>query len=78
MATASRLASEGCCVLVVLHDLNLAARYAHTIAMFSQGRLVASGTPEVVLTEGRILDVYGQPVQVLEHPTSGRPLVVPS
>src|SRR5690606_4204709 len=32
MATASRLASEGCCVLVVLHDLNLAARYAHTIA----------------------------------------------
>jgi len=77
MGIAAKLAREGCCVVVVLHDLNLAARYAHRVAMFSRGRLVADGTPAQVLTAERIRDVYGQEVRVLEHPTTASPLVVP-
>lgn len=77
MRTASEVASAGGCVLVVLHDLNLAARYAHRIAMFDRGVLVADGTPRDVLTAERIGAVYGQEVRVLRHPVSGSPLVVP-
>lgn len=77
MAIAAKLAQEGRCVVVVLHDLNLAARYAHRVAMFSRGRLVADGSPSQVLTVDRIGEVYGQKVRVLAHPTTASPLVVP-
>ncbi|UEJ82039.1 heme ABC transporter ATP-binding protein [Brachybacterium halotolerans subsp. kimchii] len=77
MARARELAQEGRCVLVVLHDLTLAARCSDRIAMFDGGRLVALGPPGDVLTPDRIREVYRHEVAVLEHPTSGRPLVVP-
>lgn len=74
---AAGLAREGRCVLVVLHDLSLAARFCDRVAMFDAGRLAALGTPEVVLTAERIAEVYGQQVAVLAHPVTGRPLIVP-
>lgn len=77
MGIAAALANEGRCVVVVLHDLNLAARYAHRVAMFSRGRLVSEGTPAHVLTAERIGETYGQEVRVLTHPTTASPLVVP-
>ncbi|WP_167132070.1 heme ABC transporter ATP-binding protein [Paramicrobacterium chengjingii] len=76
--TAARLADDGCCVLVVLHDLNLAARYASRVAMFSRGTLVADGPPDDVLTSERIEAVYGQRVVVMRHPHTARPLIVPA
>jgi iron complex transport system ATP-binding protein len=77
MARSRALAEQGRCVLVVLHDLTLAARYCDRIAVFDRGRLAASGPPAEVLTPERIREVYHHEVAVLEHPTSGRPLVVP-
>jgi iron complex transport system ATP-binding protein len=77
MRVAARLAGEGCCVIVVLHDLNLAARYAHRVVMFADGQIVADGAPADVLTSERIHDVYRQDVRILAHPTTGSPLVVP-
>lgn len=77
MRRARTLADDGRCVLVVLHDLSLAARYCDRLAVFSEGALTALGTPEEVLTPERIERVYRQRVTVLEHPVSGRPLVVP-
>ncbi|WP_051172435.1 heme ABC transporter ATP-binding protein [Microbacterium indicum] len=76
MRAAAALAAGGSCVVVVLHDLNLAARYAHRIAMFHGGRLVADAPPAEVLTAERVRAVYGQEVRILEHPTAGLPLVV--
>jgi len=64
-------------VLVVLHDLDLAARYADRVADFHGGRLVADA-PREVITEERVAAVYGQKVCVLDHPVSGLPLVVPA
>jgi iron complex transport system ATP-binding protein len=77
MARARRLADEDRCVLVVLHDLTLAARYCDRIAMFSRGALVACGAPREVLTPERIREVYRHEVTVIDHPVSGRPVIVP-
>lgn len=70
------LADDGACVIVVLHDLNLAAGHADRIVMLHGGRIAADGSPREVLTRTTIEQVYGQPVLVLEHPTRGVPLVV--
>jgi len=69
------LAANGTAVLVVVHDLSLAAAYADRIAMVAAGTTVASGTPTEVLTEERVSAVYGLPVEVTIH--NGRPVVLP-
>ncbi len=71
-----RLADAGACVIVVVHDLNLAAGYADRIVLLEQGRVAADGTPDVVLTREHIERVYQQPVLVLRHPQRDVPLVV--
>ncbi len=63
-------------VLAVLHDLNLAAGYCDRVILLSQGRIVAQGPPEAVLTPAHIRDVYGARVWVRCHPTSGRPVIL--
>lgn len=70
------LADAGACVIVVLHDLNLAAGYADRIVLLEQGRVAADGTPDAVLTRDHIERVYQQPVVVLRHPQRDVPLVV--
>ncbi|MFA5683199.1 MAG: heme ABC transporter ATP-binding protein [Lysobacteraceae bacterium] len=71
-----RRADAGACVVVVLHDLNLAAAHADRIVLLENGRIAADGTPREVLVESIIEKVYRQPVRVLEHPTRRVPLVV--
>lgn len=70
-------AEAGATVVAVLHDLNLAAAYADDITLLRLGRVVATGAPADVLTAERIEAVYGQPVEVLPHPRTGAPLVLP-
>ncbi|MFE9118005.1 heme ABC transporter ATP-binding protein [Streptomyces sp. NPDC007172] len=70
-------ARAGDAVVVVLHDLGLAAAYADRVAVLHEGRLAAEGPPREVLTEELIGRVYRQPVDVLAHPRTGAPLVVP-
>ncbi|GIT81359.1 hemin import ATP-binding protein HmuV [Leifsonia sp. LS1] len=77
LALAAELARSGCAVLAVLHDLNLAAAYADRVVLLSDGRVVADGTPEDVLTAERVAAVYAYPVDVIPHPGSGAPLVLP-
>lgn len=75
---ARELRGQGACVIVVLHDLNLAAAYADRVVLMDQGRVVADGEPRGVLTVANIERVYRQPVIVTEHPTRGCPLIVPT
>lgn len=51
-------------VLVVLHDLNLAAAFADRIGLMADGKMVAIGTPAEVLTDTRLTQVYGTPIRV--------------
>ncbi len=71
------LAARGRAVVVVLHDLSLAAAYADDVAMVDAGCLVALGAPADVLTEERIGAVYGTPVRVIADLDTGRPVVLP-
>lgn len=77
LETMRDLAARGNAVLVVLHDLNLAAAYADTIALLKDGELVVCGTPREVLTSRQITAVYETPVEVIRHPHTGEPLVLP-
>jgi len=75
MRAVRTLASAGTAVLVVVHDLSLAAAYADRVAIIAQGTLIAAGSPEQVLTAAQVSSVYGLPVEV--SLASGRPVVVP-
>lgn len=70
----------GLTVVSVSHDLNLAAAYGDRIAMMVCGSMTATGTPEEVLTETRILEVFRTPVIVDAHPLgqSMRVTLIPS
>ena len=76
MRTARRLADDGACIVIVLHDLNLAAAYSDRIVMLAEGRIVADGTPRDVLRPDTIERIYHQRVQVIAHPSRDVPLVV--
>ncbi|GAB7107983.1 heme ABC transporter ATP-binding protein [Streptomyces phaeofaciens JCM 4814] len=70
-------AREGDAVVVVLHDLGLAAAYAHRVAVLHAGRVAADGPPGEVFTERLLSEVYEQPVEVVPHPRTGALLVTP-
>ena len=71
------LADEGAAVVVVLHDLNLAARYADRVALMSRGRLAALAPTRQVLRADLLSEVYQHPVVVVPHPHLDCPLVLP-
>jgi iron complex transport system ATP-binding protein len=68
---------RGTTVVMVLHDLNLAARYADHLVALADGRVHITGTPEDVLTEETVRHVFGLESRVIEDPTSGRPIMLP-
>jgi len=59
--------------VVALHDLNLAAMYCDRVVVLKQGRAVAGGTPQEVLTEALIADVYGVRASLTRDGPDGRP-----
>ncbi|MFN8075649.1 MAG: ABC transporter ATP-binding protein [Kineosporiaceae bacterium] len=73
----AHLRSGGHTVVAVLHDLNLAARYAtHLIAM-RDGRIVAEGAPGDIVTADVVTRAFGLDCRVVPDPETGTPLVVP-
>ncbi len=68
---------RGTTIVMVLHDINLSARYADYIFAVHKGTLVAEGTPEEVISEELIKTVYGLECAVIKDPVSGSPFIVP-
>lgn len=68
---------DGRTVVLVLHDLNLACRYAHHLIAMRDGTIVAQGAPSEIVTPSLVTDVFGLPCQVIEDPVSGTPMIVP-
>ncbi|MFI5938165.1 ABC transporter ATP-binding protein [Actinoplanes sp. NPDC051494] len=69
--------ARGTTIVMVLHDLNLAARYADHLIALAAGHLHAAGDPSEVLTADCVRAVFGLESQVIEDPTSGKPLMLP-
>jgi iron complex transport system ATP-binding protein len=61
----------GVTALAALHDLNLAATYCDQLVVLHEGRVVADGSPETVLTAGLVATVYGVDAEVGVHPSTG-------
>ena len=68
---------DGRTVVMVLHDLNLASRYADHLIAMKAGRIVRQGTPAEVVDTDLVADVFGLDCLISDDPVSGTPLVVP-
>ncbi|WP_189110017.1 ABC transporter ATP-binding protein [Streptomyces camponoticapitis] len=68
---------QGRTVVIVLHDLNQAARYADHLVAMKEGRIVAEGPPSEVVTADLVRQVFGLHSVVVPDPVTGSPLVVP-
>ena len=64
-------------MVLVMHDINQAARYSHHIIAMRNGHIVKRGTPADVLIEHTIADVFGVSCVIIADPISGTPLCVP-
>ena len=67
----------GTTIVMVLHDINLSARYADHIFALHKGKLVAEGSPSEVITSSLIKDIFGLDCMVMQDPISDSPSVVP-
>lgn len=70
-------ARSGVTIVMVLHDLNLAARYCDRLVMLATGGIHAAGTPTEVLTEDNVEEVFGLANRIVDDPVSGQPLMLP-
>ncbi|MTV25223.1 heme ABC transporter ATP-binding protein [Nitriliruptoraceae bacterium ZYF776] len=70
-------ARAGDAVVVVLHDLGLAAAHADRIVLLDGGRVAAVGAPAEVLTAGGLSTVYRHDIEVIAHPRTGVPMITP-
>ena len=68
---------RGTTIVMVLHDINLSARYADQIFALKKGRLIAEGTPSDILTDKLIKQVFDLDCIVIRDPVSGSPFIVP-
>ncbi|GGU28296.1 ABC transporter ATP-binding protein [Nocardioides albus] len=69
--------SAGTTIVMVLHDLNLAARYADHLIALHDGRLHSAGRPQEVLVPELVQDVFGMRSTVIQDPISDKPLMLP-
>jgi iron complex transport system ATP-binding protein len=72
-----QLARKGCSVVLVIHDLNLAASVADQILVLDKGQQAALGTPDQVFTQALFKEVFDVDVIISNHPQGGFPLITP-
>ncbi len=74
-ALLARQSQAGKAVMVVTHDLNLAAKYCDELVLMHKGEKIASGVPGEVITAEHISQAYNEDIIISKHPETGRPLV---
>ncbi len=72
---AKRLAEQGVCVIAILHDLNLAARYADHIVFLKEGRLAGAGPMRDMMRESILRDVFSVEIHTVHDPRLEHPLI---
>lgn len=75
LALIRRLSHDlGLGIIIVMHDINMAARYCDRLVALRAGRLIADGSPAEMLTAANLERIYQLPMQVMSHPVSGEPV----
>lgn len=70
--------TQGRTIVMVLHDLNQACRYADELIVMRHGRIYTQGTPNVVMTQTMVLEVFGIESQIMSDPMTKTPMCVPA
>ena len=78
MSLLRELVASGKTIVVAVHDLTLAAEFADEIALMRHGRRLAVGPAREVLTPPNIKQAYGAEIRIIDHPETGKPVVVNS
>ena len=68
---------RGTTIVMVLHELNLAARYADQLVAMANGQVYAAGPPGEILTEQMVREVFGLESRVIEDPVTGKSMMIP-
>jgi iron complex transport system ATP-binding protein len=68
---------RGTTIVMVLHDINLSARYADYIFAVKKGELIAQGAPSDIISEELMKQIFGLDCAVIKDPVSGSPFIVP-
>jgi len=76
-AQAREVAKDCRTFVMVLHDLNLAARYADNLVFVAEGRVRESGKPDALMQKHLIAAVFGVDVEIVDDPIHGRPFCIP-
>lgn len=71
------LNEQGRTIVMVLHDLNHAARYAHHIVALREGQIRVQGTPTEVMTAEHIHEVFGLHTHIIPDPITDTPMCIP-
>jgi iron complex transport system ATP-binding protein len=69
--------TQGKTIVLVLHDLNQAARFADRMIALQAGRIVADGPPAAVLTPALLVEVFQVQAYIISHPVDGLPVCLP-
>ncbi|WP_111412361.1 ATP-binding cassette domain-containing protein [Billgrantia lactosivorans] len=64
------------CVIIVLHDINMASRYCDELLALHSGRVLAHGSPDEMMTDATLEAIYGLPMQVMPHPSAAHRIAV--
>lgn len=68
---------QGKTIVMVIHDINLAARYADHIIAMRDGRIIAEGTPETVVTYPLLRSIFDVDAEIIRHPALDAPTMIP-
>lgn len=66
--------SLGLTVIMVLHDVNMAAKFSDQLIALHSGNVIASGTPKAMMTPETLMQIYGMELALFEHPETGQPI----
>ena len=69
--------SKGKTIVMILHDLNLSCRYGDYLVAIQQGKVYATGTPEQVMTEEMVRDVFNLECCIVLDPLADTPMCIP-
>ncbi|MEF1289751.1 ABC transporter ATP-binding protein [Vibrio sp. M260118] len=64
----------GLTVIMVLHDVNMAAKFSDYLIALHSGKVIASGSPQELMTPETLLKIYGMELALFEHPNTGQPI----